>query len=635
MEINYYINNVEIEPPINDAELSVELNAGDETSQAISLNEFEFGIGSQTVGNDASTLINLHRSGGLGSGEGVFAGLPFRIELTHNGQTENLADGYLDTSRAVFDCDKVICPYVEKGNIDWLNEVADRYTFAYLYEKTSYLKDSDFTPIPYVLSELPNNREAFMAAISLFLITETITNQLQSLIEFIAGSFTGSASDVIKVILRIIYIIGVLFAAYALIKQIINLLIQPVKYHDGMTVKRLCEVGADSFGFTFSSSILDSNEFENLLILPNKYSHKVNNNKDDILGFLNPSSSQSRGYYNGTFGELLRGLKEMFNAKIIIDGTILRLEREDYNNSAYNYVLPPVDQTSYRLNADELNSNYVVKFQTDLNDKNTLQRYEGTITQVIQQPKKDPINPDMSLMRGLETRNIPFARCTRKTELTLPEKILKELAEVVDFFANQISTLWNEFADLLEDIIAAVDKVLKLITLSVQDFIDLLIDLLDTVGIDSLFGEDIDLDTENLPKIVWTNLGDLVDDRVGMLQMENDWIEQQKIGISSDQTYINSEYLNRKYHYLRSFVPRNKLPAANQYKIRNAVGVPFCWDDYILLKNNSFLQSDEGVDSKLISAKWNVRNQIAEIDYKSNELYTNNIKEKIITPNGK
>lgn len=661
MDVTYYINNIEIEPPLNDAELSVQLNfdKDDVQSQAVSLNEFEFGIGDKTVGNDASTLINKHLTDGLSSGVGVFEGLPFRIELTDNGTTVELTNGYLDASKALFDCDRVVIPYLEKGNIDWLNEVADSVSFAYLYDPdlvrgvapAARVVDSDFIPIPYVLSELPNNREAFLASISLFLISETIANQLQSLIEFIAGAFTGSISDIIKIILRIIYITGLLIAAYSLVRQIINLLIQPVKYHDGMRVNRLCERGAACFGLIFSSSILYSDRFKDMVIIPNKYNHDVNTNKDNILGFLNPSQPESRGYYNGTFGELLRGLKEMFNAKIIIDGNILRLEREDYNLSSPNYILPPVDQTDFKLNFEDLKSNYVVQFQTDLNDKNTLQRYEGTLTQVIQTPVAI-VNMDMVLMKDLITRQTPFSRCNRKLELTLPETLLRSLASFVDLIANQIVDLYNEFIDIIDDVIDALNSILTLLGLSLQDGVDAIVDILATVGITTLFGQPIVIDLDNLPRLTWTNLGELIDDRIGMLTMENDFIDIQKIGIfdikdnprktdvsitasKSNDDSINSEFLYNNFHFLRSFVPSDSKPNANQYRKFKKEGVPFCFDDFQLLRNNNKMQDDEGQDGKVISALWNIRELVAELDFNINKLYTSNIKESIITPDGK
>ena len=207
MQVNYYINGIEIEQPINAAELSVSLNndLDDVNSQTSSITEVEFGIGDNTSPNDASNLIHAHKN----SSQGVFVGLPYKVELTQDGNTYVLFDGYLDTSKALWDCDRVIVNAVEKANVDWLNDVATNASYAYMYE-TGVFNNSEFIPIPYVNSELPNNKEAFMAAVSLFLISETLTNQLQSLIEYVSGIVTLGWTDIIKIILRVIYLAGLL-----------------------------------------------------------------------------------------------------------------------------------------------------------------------------------------------------------------------------------------------------------------------------------------------------------------------------------------------------------------------------------------------------------------------------------------
>ena len=174
-----------------------------------------------------------------------------------------------------------------------------------------------------------------------------------------------------------------------------------------------------------------------MVIIPNKYNHEINENDDNILGFLSSNNPIAKGYFNGTFGELLRGLKEMFNAKIVIEGNVLKFEREDYNNSAYNYQIPPVDQTAFTLNYEEFNANYSVRFQTDLNDKNTIQNYEGVEAQVITTPRVPPNNRDMVLMKGSQTRLIPFARCSRKEDLTFPEQLFAVLTTTIDAIANR------------------------------------------------------------------------------------------------------------------------------------------------------------------------------------------------------
>ena len=51
MQINYYIGGIEVEPPINQAEFGIELNfdKDDNSNQAVSLTEFEFGVGDKTL----------------------------------------------------------------------------------------------------------------------------------------------------------------------------------------------------------------------------------------------------------------------------------------------------------------------------------------------------------------------------------------------------------------------------------------------------------------------------------------------------------------------------------------------------------------------------------------------------------
>ncbi len=247
-------------------------------------------------------------------------------------------------------------------------------------------------------------------------------------------------------------------------------------------------------------------------------------------------------------------------------------------------------------------------------------------------------------MSGLERRFIPFARCTRKEGLTIPEKLLEQLATAVDFVANQIVDLWNAFIDVIDDIISIIDSVLGIIGIGLQDVIDFILDLLEDVGITTIFGKEIILDLDNLPTLSWTNLGDSISDRDGMLSMENDFIDIPKIGLfnvsstprstdvsTNDAVRVQSEYLWDNYHFLRSFVQGS----TNQHKLYGLEEVPFCFDDYELLRNNNYLQDDEGRDGELISLRWNPFREVASIDYKINEKYTDNLKQDIITPDGK
>lgn len=673
MQINYFIGGLEVEPPINQAEFGIELNydKDDNSNQAVSLTEFEFGVGDQTVGNDAASLINLHRQNGLSTGVGVFEGLPIKIELTNNGTTDILFNGYLNTSTALWDCDKVVVQATERGNIDFINDTFDSVTFAYLFEKTPLATDFNFISVPYVLNSIPDNKEALIAVISLAFMVDTIGRELQAIIELAAAlPNILEWTTAIRLLLRVVYVAGLIVLLVQLIKRIINLLIQPIKYHEVMTVKNLCEIGASHFGMTFESSILNDSDYaDKLVIMPKKYLQDSSTTdygdfaEDTILGSLTPNSTDSRGYYQGTYGQLLRDLKEAINGKIIIDGTTLRLEREDYNNSAENYIVPPVDQTQYSLNGSDLKSNYTVEFLTDINDKTTLQNYEGTITQAITRPEKITrvTNKDMILMTGLDTRIIPFARATAKDGFTTPEKIIKAIAPVFDPIANTIVNITNAALAVAEVILGdlgdaiiiamfgpvtyvAVSAILSLAygtftTLNPQAIINLFEDIT---------GLDTGINFKNLPRIEFNGIAENILLRDGMLLMENDFIDVPKLMLidegttpvntkinPSNSSLINSEFLYDNYHFLRNFAITGKRPNGNQFKLYRASGVPFCYSDYKLLKNDNKLQDDLGRSGELISCSWNVENETADIDYKVNEAYTTNISVEIITPNGK
>jgi hypothetical protein len=616
LQINYYINNILVNRPLNFAELGIELNFDkDNSNQAVSLNEFEFGLGDQIDGQDAARLINAH----LDSGD-VFVGLPFRIELEHNSTTQDLYTGYLDCSKALFDCDRVIVPSKEVKGIDWVNDVFDRKSFAYIFEKELLFTKDDYVNIPYVLSSLPNGQEAFLTLLSAFFIVKSIQDEIQLLSDYLTELTTPnldptiSLQEALKIALRIIYIAGLILALIQLLKQMFDLLIQPIKYHSAMSYLKLAQVGAESFGFIFKSSILESEPFIRDYHLPQKYSQPTKQNAASLLGINFTSTNygnenksiKNTGYFDGTVGDLFRLLKTKYNAKLIINGDELRLERRDYNPSAANYILPPVDQTTFSLNYNELKSNYQVSFLRDGNDKNTIQNYEGNITQVITNTNSTN-NQELILLEGFEDRIIQVARGTKKTSFTTPERIAKSLFQAVDSVVG-----------------------------TVNNAVDAGVELANKVG----------ANIQN--PINYTPLTDTIDDRKNMLLLENDWVDvpksliidvksnASKTDISNDnETFNNSLYLYNNYHFIESFIPSDEKPNANQYKIYEDIEIPFCIDDYELVKSSNFIKDDEGRTGEVISLSWNPESETATISYKINEIYARNLEETKITPDGK
>ncbi len=249
----------------------------------------------------------------------------------------------------------------------------------------------------------------------------------------------------------------------------------------------------------------------------------------------------------------------------------------------------------------------------------------------------------MVLMSGLETRNIPFARCRRKEQFTLPELTMISIAKQVDIVAFQIVDSVNLIINQINILLNALDTVLTFLGLDLEAEAESASSI-----IFEITGEDPELDFTEIPPITWNPLSGGIEARIGFVLMENDYIDVPKIGLfrvandpvdtdlrEEDAILINSEYLYNNYHFIRSFIPKSGKPNANQYKKYSIDGIPFSCSDYLLLRNNNRLKDINGNDGDIVTASWNPSSQKADIKYRINEKYTNNLKENIITPDGK
>ena len=73
----------------------------------------------------------------------------------------------------------------------------------------------------------------------------------------------------------------------------------------------------------------------------------------------------------------------------------------------------------------------------------------------------------------------------------------------------------------------------------------------------------------------------------------------------------------------------------NQKKVYSVSNIPFCIEDYNLVKDNSQIFDSDGVTKgEIVSLKWNVFSQTADITFKVKEKYTNNLKLTKILSDG-
>jgi hypothetical protein len=636
IKTKFYLNNKLIVSPSNYQELAIELNFDKDDPNfrgEVSTNRWQLGLGDLNDDEDGTKTALSHIDGGLTGSVGVFEGIPFRIELENEPeQPKVLFDGYLDLSTADVTCSTINANAIESNGIDWLNEVVDSFDFEFLFENEDIqegqglITRNDFVSIPYILSDVPDYKEALMISISAFVVVSELLDQIQSLVEQPVGALFANAGDILTFVLRIISIIILVVSIVALIVQIIRALVQVAKFHAGMYLFTLCQRGAEYLGLEFKSeSILEATDWRNVALLPQKYEQKnndkgiedrVENFSNAVIGYLTATDVDGLGFYKGTYGNLLRDLKEMFNAKLIFKDGVLRLEKLDYFDSSPAYVLEDVDRTNvpYRFNSEDFISNYGISFVPDDNDKQTLDKWNGS--KVIVTARPNVINVKSNLIARNERKvNIPFARGRRNTRVTFVQKMINEYINFIKPIIQNNDRLIQLAQLSVNAITRKAKKFLRAIRLVVDRKTDALVMATDFVS---------------TPKLV-------------MMQYDyENWQDKILVRLSpkNDQV-LDARNIYNNFHSVNSFIGQRDNNGQltgkhNQYKEYSLDEIPFCIEDYVKIRaNNRILDADGITPAEVISLKWNVYKQTASITFRVNERYTTNLTETLIDSDGR
>lgn len=626
----FYIEGVEVTEPNNYAANEIELNFDKgETNAQLSVESYEMGVGDSGNPSDGERVARARLTNGTTGGLGVTEGLPFKIDLDTGGVPVTILDGYLDLWRAKYECGKITAQAVEQGKIDWLKSGRVEFSFEYLAE-IGFITEADYVMVPYVINRAPATYEAVMGTITIFVIVGEITGQIQQILEMTAEAANPfEASVIARMVLRIIYIATLLLALIKLCIDVFNMLIQPVKYHAGMYIVDLIRIGCAYLGYTFASSYWQTYPYNKIYLLPHKF--KTADNTDGIFavvdGLLSPNKTSQKGYpgQGYTFGDLLQMIQTDYHSKIIVDGTTLRIEKQNYNLSVPSYVVPPIETTEFELNESDFFSNFLIKYQTDLNDKNTIKEYTGTSYQVQIAPISYA-NQKMILTKRLQTININFALGKRKTELSFVEKIFNA-------FFKTIGAIIDALVEVINAIIKVINRVIKLLNKIIR--------ALDKIGID------IDFEIKPVRELEPPGFGDLIEDRIGMLKMENDYVYVPKllmIDNNSDprnnkllpdnESVLSAKHLWDNFHFYKSFVPQTGNENGNQYYIYPLPKIPFTYSDFLTVRANNKIIDSDGNVGVIDSLKWNIDEQTATGQYRINRTYTTNLQETKFEPNG-
>jgi hypothetical protein len=595
--IKYYINNIEYNPPKDWQGTSLELNFDSNTqTQQVSFSDVSFV-------RENSTLIQ-----NFISTYGVFVAIPFKKMVN----STVVFDGFItlneDPKTSIMESSvKVI---ERKGN-DWLNEVADSFTFEYLAKIRFSITSPDYRVIPYVIERPTDWTAIAIMQLTVFTVINGITASIQEILALTASTANPlEATAIIRLALYIIYLIALIASLIKLIIDVFRMLIQPVKYHAGMTIRKHFEKACDYLGIGFVSSIPDID----WALLPEKY--QLPQDSNGLFGLFSANSTELDGYFKGTFGDFIRQMNDIFKAKVYLLDGILYFEKQNFKIGTPQFVMPPIDYADDLIgyNANELISNYYLTFATDLQDNHTILEYEGTAIQIVTQNASLP-NGWESTLKGFTEVRVPYALGKRKTELSTVEKIADVFYKVIGAVINTLVKAANAVIKGVNAIIRTINRILRALA---------------TIGIRLKF------QLNTIKPIQLSNFGNTIENRIGMLKLENDYYAEPKIIAIESNNKLKvlqptAQYLWLNYHKeVVSFVGADP----NQYRIYPSKKIRFKEVDYLLVKNSKFVRTFDGKQAEVISLKWNDWEQTAEIEFKLREKYENNLIEYELIPKG-
>ena len=618
MQVIDYINGVKVNNPINNDDVALEINfqPGDND---VSLSTFSF----EWAENEAKILTDYLKNG-VSGGRGVTMGLPHRREIVENGKILNVLDGYIDLSSAQWDRDLVTADTKERAGLEWVTEVADGIDFQTLYNQ-GFLTDNDKVFVPYVISSVPNYKDIMITTLTLVSIGIWIKQSVKEIAAGITETTTivDSLGGIIQTIAAIIYAIFLVISIVKLILDLVALVISRVKYAVSMSVNRQIEAACNYLGLKYSSAILQDTTFNRLHIIPEAFAPPVTQADDRIKGYLFGNKIEQTGYYTGTFGDLLRRITGMFNLRIVSSAKGLELLPMLKPLTSARFTIPDYYIPQFTTNASNLVSNIQLRFETDMVDLNTIDNYKGTIMQSqLTHPSASKAERKLQLLKGFNQVSFGFSRAIRKDKLTQPEEALDTLLDVIGAVVGALIKAGNAVIGVVNQIMEKLRNVKR---------------VLGRIGID------IKVDFDPVPTLDDPNLGDIIDNRIGMMLLDKDQIgnakivllnvnaDMKKTKISVDNNaQLNALNLYNVFHKSKSFAPGKE--SAQRY-IYNVPKVEMNLNDVLTVMDEGNVRFKNKI-MEVVSCSWNSGSRLADFVVKERKNYTTNLVETLTEPDG-
>lgn len=581
--INHYIDfldglgYIEVRPPQEWKDLNIELSF-DNGEQKLSSGSFKWTSSDQgSTSISVASNLNTHVNDGLTGGVGIFEGVPYKATITCDGTTYTIVESCIDLTLADFSCDIVSAPIRETGNIDFLTDRADSFRFEYLSTLPSgapgRITSTDYIDIWYQAGRYPQKVEIMIAGITLFVTLKETYEVIKRIADVISQALaipTGALVTAVQIIFLVTYLALLIIALINLIQRLIDLIFPFVYYHRAMYARTLFERGCAYLGLNFSSSIFASTSpVYNMYLMPPKTSDGTTTYNGKKVG----QPSTEKGFYEGTFGQFLRDMIEMFNGKIKIAGNTLYFEVEQTFIDQSTFRIPEVKYDFFGYNASEVPATYTVGYQYDSIDLFNYDRPDGMNFQVTVQPTT-VVNKQNILLKNLVERSIPF-------RLPYVKTTVGELEVTMQSVFNGIASVINAISSLIPG------------------------------------------NSNTIPSIPLS---------IGCLQLDTHFTGITMAGIyafngktsANTSNIIGADILFTNYHYYNCPKPIGSYANGNQWLKFKGYKIPFCCEDYLLLKDLNYA-TYQGNDARIRTLKWNPYMQTADIEFEVNQKYTSNL----------
>jgi hypothetical protein len=243
----------------------------------------------------------------------------------------------------------------------------------------------------------------------------------------------------VLLIARLAYATLITIQIINMIAEMINILVPFKKIFKASQVIELINKGCTKLGYTFTSSLIESN----LTILP----IPLSNSSPSVFEKFNAldNSTYTKGYPTAldstpTLGSLIDFLKTFYNADLSVNGNTVSLEPYSQVPSIQidnTLNIQSEREDGYTFNTGESWKRYLIKYQFDTSDLHTLNNYQKAQAEYSTESNNSN-DPDYENIKGLVRVDIPFAYGIRKDKLNYVESKLLSLAEFADTVVSAV-----------------------------------------------------------------------------------------------------------------------------------------------------------------------------------------------------